>query len=117
MKSLVPNRMIIKKTLRSKRGESLMEAIVSLLILGILMTTIVSVIRFSMTMTGTSIRDATITQSDMNSLRLEDLGENLSPVLLTITADGYIQIDASHDVELHVENNIVAFYPIGNVGG
>jgi len=106
----------IKKAIRSKRGESLMEAIVSLLILGILMTTIVSVIRFSMVMTGNSIREATTTQNDMNDIRLENLGASSSLVLLTFTANGYNLIEASHDINFHAENNIVAFYPVGNGG-
>ena len=116
MKSLIPDRMTIKKTIQSRKGESLMEAIVSLLILSILMTTIVSVIRFSMVMTGISIREATLTQNDMNNLRLEDLGASLSPVRLTFTSEDYSQIEAFHNIEFHAENNIVAFYPVG-VGG
>ena len=62
----------IKNALRSSRGESIMEAIVSLAILGILMTTLVSIIRFSMVMTSTAMSRATETQDSYNILILED---------------------------------------------
>jgi len=106
---------ITKKTLRSKSGESIMEAIVSLLILGMLMTTIVSIIRFSMAMTGDSIRDATATQIEMNNLKFDDFidtsGESSQGSLILRNVD--LGIDAGHSVVLYTDNGVIAFYPGG----
>ena len=49
-----------------------MEAIVSLLILGILMTTLITIVRFSMTMTGNAINEAEDAQNAFNNLILEN---------------------------------------------
>ena len=92
-----------------------MEAIVSVLILGMLLTTIVSIIRFSMVMTGNSIRESTVAQEIVNSLVLEDLtGLATSSQVLTITsADD--SFSASFSITLYNEDNIVAFYPAGGM--
>ena len=58
----------INKTLRAKNGESIMESIVALMILGILMTTIVSIIRFSMVMTSSALSSSDEAQRDFNNL-------------------------------------------------
>jgi len=49
-----------------------MEAIVSLAILGILMTTLVSIVRFSMVMTSSAMSRATEAQDGYNLLILEN---------------------------------------------
>jgi len=56
-----------KKHLR-KRGETIMEALVSLLILGLLITSLLSIIRFSLVVTGDSLRNAAETQRIFNEL-------------------------------------------------
>jgi len=107
-------RKMMVKIFRSKRGESIMEALVSLLILGILMTTITSVIRFSMVMTGTSIRNAVESQDVINDLMLERLAEydtSTGMIIFTTVDNDSFDIDASHSVTLYSEDNIIAFYP------
>ena len=97
-----------------------MEAIVSLLILGILMTTIVSIIRFSLVMTGISLNEAAVAQTGFNDLIHEDY-PSAPAVPLTFTLDfdnPFINIEASHNVILYNEENTLAFMPdLGSGGG
>ena len=85
-----------------------MEAIVSLLIIGILMTTVISVIRFSMTMTGNSITRAEASQNDFNDIIFENYNDNPSTIL--ISADNIV---ATHNIFVSIDNNgeIIAFRP------
>ena len=77
-----------KKNLRSKRGETIMEAIVSLLILGIFMTTVVSIVRYSLVMTGMALSEATAAQTGFNQLIHEDFGSPPpTSVILTFSLD------------------------------
>ena len=52
-----------------------MEAVVSLLILGILMTTLMTIIRFSMSMTANAINEAEEAQNAFNELIFEEYSE------------------------------------------
>jgi len=110
----------IKKALRSKLGESIMEALVSMMILGILMTTVVSIIRFSMVMTGRSLTDATGTQEAFNELILTTTGVS-DELVFTITeiippsgATGTFSGTAKHNVYVDIvgDLNATAFIPI-----
>jgi len=58
----------ISKKLLSKRGETIMETLVSLLIMGILITSLLSIIRFSLVLTGDSLKNAAESQNDFNAL-------------------------------------------------
>ncbi|MDR2590102.1 MAG: hypothetical protein LBC71_03845 [Oscillospiraceae bacterium] len=72
-----------------------MESIVALVVLGMLMTTVMSIIAFSLTMTARSIRNSTHTQAEFNELFL---GEGFDPAdsfTLTISTSDF---DVSHDV-------------------
>ena len=86
-----------------------MEALVSLLILGILLTTIVSIIRFSMIMTGNSINDAAAAQDLVNELMIEEYPSS-NTGLLTLSIPG-IMITAEHNVLYYSEDGITAFRP------
>jgi len=107
----------VKKIIRSKSGESIMEALVSLLILGILMTTIVSIIRFSMVMTGSSISEARDMQDRMNAVIHEDYAMfgDVVQSTITITSVGTtpFSINVAQDVDIYSsdEDVIVAFKP------
>lgn len=98
------------KALRSKRGESLMEAVASMLILSILLTTIVSIIRFSLAMTGESLADAEKSQDEFNELVLNK-SDSSSEANLTFSSD--YPINATHSIDLHTDKdgNIIAFFP------
>ena len=122
MKQLNRNLKVIKRILnerlRSKRGESIMEALVSLLILGILMTTIVSIIRFSMVVTGDSVRRATIAQTEINRLMFDiyDIDPDINPGgneaqgALTFS-NSELGVETMHDVVFYTNEGIIAFRP------
>jgi len=59
---------IIFKILRFKKGETIMETLVSLLIMGLLITALLSIIRFSMVITGDALRNAGQAQGSVNTL-------------------------------------------------
>ena len=110
--------MKVKKPLLSKRGESIMEAIVSLLILSILMTTLVSILRFSMAMTTSAISDASEAQIEFNALKINPAGTPVPPLIFTAdlnhpdVLEPPIKINAEHLVSLNIDvPNTVAFNP------
>jgi len=90
-----------------------MEAIVSLLILGILMTTIVAIIRFSMVMTGNFLREATQEQEDFNALLLGDYTGSPSEISFN-SADPDVNVSVTFDIEYYSDDeieNVIAFKP------
>jgi len=102
----------IKKIFRSKRGFTIMETIVSLLILSILLTTIFTIIRFSTSLTSDSIIRAKESQDRFNALVLEDYDELPESALSTITfTSDDAEIEASHDVIVYDVDGVVAFAP------
>jgi hypothetical protein len=110
---------LIKKTksiLFQKNGESIMEAVVSMLILSMLLTTIVSIIRFSMVMTGNSISSALHEQEYFNDL-VQDNYENSEQVeIIILSVDGELPdgvINAKHDIEFNTSGDI-AFFPFND---
>jgi len=103
----------LKNVLQSKRGFTIMESVISLLILGILLTTIVTVIRFSTSLTSASIIAANEAQNRFNTLILENYDEYPSSLIATVTftADD-VDIEASFDVVVYDEDGTIAFVPI-----
>ena len=91
-----------------------MEALVSVLILGILLATVISIIRFSLTTTGNTIRDAAEAQTKINGLMFDQYPAETSGVLTFRSSDG--AIDAEHDAVFYSDNGIIAFYPAGSGG-
>ena len=92
-----------------------MEALVSVLILGMLMATIVSVIRFSMVMTGNTLMDAATAQNEINNLKFDDYASNpgeFSSGELTLSNSVW-NINAGQTIEFYSDNGIIAFYPEG----
>ena len=107
----------IKKILRSKSGETIMEAIASMLILTILLTTIASMIRFSLNLTSITSEKADMEQEEvMNYLLLDDFGGVSNPTavittaVITLKADGISAVN--HTVDFYTdENGTIAFIP------
>jgi len=58
----------ITKKLLSKKGETIIETLVSLLIMGLLITSLLSIIRFAMVLTSDSLIKAAISQNRFNDL-------------------------------------------------
>jgi len=118
MKSLI---LKINKQLRSTQGETLVEAIVSILLLAILLTTIAAMINTSMRMTSNSMQEARLVQQ--GALNPAFLGETSSANIIELTITPLtlpININAKHDVQMfdstapEVPQNILAFYPVLN---
>ena len=91
-----------------------MEAVVSLLILGILLTTIVSIIQFSLVMTGNTLGTAESDQNGFNLL-VEDVYTS-TPVEISFYTDSDHDLDATHLIILHNEDGTVAFRPAQDEG-
>ena len=85
-----------------------MEALASLLILGILMTTITAVIQFSLVMTSTSIGRANASQELINELKTTDYPGGQRVISFSNTA---ISINAAHNIIYHTNDGITAFRP------
>ena len=86
-----------------------MEAVVSLLILGILLTTIVAIIQFSMVMTGNTLGTAEADQNSFNLL-VQD-GYDSSQAALVFTTNSDYDLNSGHSVFVHNEDGTVAFRP------
>ena len=124
MKLLANNKITskISKILRSKRGETLMEGIVSVLILGMLMAAVVSIIQFSLRTTGDAILESTEAQRAVNRVINDYFEDEYEVAELTFGLefnfyDGAMERTISFDVtqDVHVntgKDNIMAFYPI-----
>jgi len=91
-----------------------MEALVSVLILGMLLGTIVSIIRFSLAMTGTTLREATVAQTEINDLILDKYPSPSSGTLKFTSTNA--AIEAEHGIVFYSENGVTAFYPGGSGG-
>jgi len=100
--------------LRSEKGVSMMEVVVSILIFGILLTTAVTIIRFSLVITGDAINRATVAQDMVNDLMVSD----------DLPSDGVIYFSfncyatgvpvsrvSSHDVEYSDADGFLVFRP------
>ena len=120
MKSLILLiRSIINRSLFQKRGETLVEGIISILLLAILMTTVTVMIQTSLRQTANSMEDAELLQNlTFNPAVLDDhpnLPEGIIRFVLIIDKDDAmddITIEAQHDIRIY-ENirSIVSFYP------
>jgi len=102
----------VKGILRSKRGFTIMEAIISLLLLAILLTTIVSIIRFSTSMTAASIINAETVQDRFNALILEDFdGYTTGETTVTFSSTDIPDVTATHSIVLYEEDGVIVFTP------
>lgn len=101
----------IKKRIRSKKGETLIESLASVLVLTVLSLGVAASIQVALKITGDSLEKAEITQGEVNSVVSGASGEPGS----TITFTG-AEITASHKVSLYNDGGIIAFYPEGAGG-
>jgi hypothetical protein len=106
----------IKKTLRSNSGETIIEAIASLLILTILFTTVTSIIQTSLRWTGDALRDAEIMQNYLNDIAIENFPSVIDghiTFVLDLTSSNAPPISSApitHPIELY-PNGTIAFRP------
>jgi len=105
----------IRKTFRSKKGETIMECIASLLILAILMVAVTTIIQASLRMTETSTVRAMERQAIANNMIMDVSAGGGIPITFTTTAGSAPEaaegINASHLVTVHNEDGIIAFTP------
>ena len=111
----------IKKRLRSNRGETLVEAIISILLLAILMTTVTLMIQTSLRLTANSMQDAERIQNEtfnpaiFNNHGDDDLSDGTITFLYSYRPVGALDPiygNAKHDIQIFEDlNNIVSLYP------
>jgi hypothetical protein len=104
------HRLPVLKILRCKRGESIMEAVVSMLILGMLMTTVVSIIRFSLFLTGNTLDNASRAQERFNALIHETYDGTVVTLTFATGSSSPFDISAEHEVTQSVDEE-AAFKP------
>ena len=113
----------IKKPFKSSKGESMMEVLVSLLMLGILLTSVVTIVSFSMGLTTQALTNATATQDAFNRIRTlayaGDDSTTTSVLAFTITGtdSSYLTPGISPNHSIRVASaipnvpNTIAFMP------
>jgi len=115
MKFLNRKAMKLNKNLRDRRGETIMEAIVSLMILGILLTTLMTIVRFSMAITENAIEEAADAQVVYNVLiNTEFSGTGGTITFTPVTSPGapVFTINPSHAITISTADpDIIAFRP------
>ena len=90
---------MIGKNLLSKRGETIMETIVSLVIMGLLITSLLAIIRFSLVLTGDALSNASVSQSGFNDL-IHNVNYSGDPTTLTFTIHTLVPSDTSTAIQV-----------------
>jgi len=117
MKSLIQS---IKKTLCKKRGETLVEAIISILLLAILMTTVTVMIQTSLRLTANSMTEAEGIQNLTFNPAILDTFPDLPEGIITFEKlntglsliQDIIDIEADHNIRIYEDiGHILSFYP------
>ena len=102
----------INNALRSKKGETLVEAIVSILLLTILLGTITAMIHTSLRLTANTMQEADGMQNDVFNPAIFDTQPNLSPGSLSFGTLSTTLIDTQHDIYIFDNTgDMVSFYP------
>lgn len=112
----------LSNKLLSKRGETIMETLVSLLIMGLLITSLLSIIRFSMVLTGDSLSNATASQEIFNAMTHGDgdsYATGTTELVFTLTSPLLnSDITATQGVHMSIEPEVpAAFIPNVPAGG
>ena len=112
MKSLIQVIQSTKKRLRSKRGETLVEAIVSILLLAILLGTVTAMIQVSLNLTARALEDSTGLQTNTFNPAIFGTHEDFEPGVISFdTVTGLIETE--HEIEVfEIAEEIVSFIPI-----
>jgi len=118
---MIQSKTFLNKILRSKRGESIMEVLVAMMVFTISLTALTLIIRFSLNMTMRQILDAASLQNRVNNsivdVYLNDAdtpAPNGVPSTLIFTqtnADGEAPVTSTHPVMFTDFRDITAFYP------
>lgn len=98
-----------KKIIRSNKGETLVESIVSLLVLSILLFAVTTMIQTALRITSASTQTAKGIQDTLNIVIRSEYSDSV-PDQITFTASGF-GISATHDIILNKDGGIIAFAP------
>lgn len=99
----------IKRIIRSNKGETIVESIVSLLILSILLLAVTTIIQTALRMTSVSIQNAKETQDLFNIVAKAEYSDS-EPAEITFSASD-INISATHHIIFNKDDGIIAFSP------
>lgn len=114
------------KILRSNKGETIMESIISLLMFAVLIIGVTEMITAALKITGNSIENAGAVQENVNAMVLEDISLAYDPEAgtnpITLESDsitfewssGGIDTGVTHNVDVFIDDRrITAFIPHG----
>ncbi len=96
----------IERKIRSKKGETLIESLVSILILTLLSLAVAVAVQSALNITGDSLKRAQETQDKVNAVI-----HAASGTAGTITFEDSNGITAHHTVTIYNTDGITAFYP------
>ena len=100
----------IKKNITDSKGETLMESIISLLILSVLLVAVATMIQAALGLTNSLTQRANSTQEDtINPVILTDYSNSITNSIIFFAEDG--SISAAHDVLVFNEDGLVGFSP------
>ena len=90
-----------------------MEAIISILLLAILMTTVTLMIQTSLRMTANSMREAEEIQNlTFNPAILDTHPDLPAGIIIFEMRNDYIDVEAQHDIRIYEDiEHIISFYP------
>lgn len=108
MKTLIQR---IKKTIRSNKGETIMEGIVSLLVLSILLLVVTTMIQTALRMTSVSIQNAKESQDVFNDVALSEYSDSESAEITFSFSFSGTSMSAAHDIIVNKDGGIIAFAP------
>jgi len=101
----------VNNRLRSKRGETLVEAIISILLLAILLGTVTAMIQVSLTLTARSMEEARELQNNTFNPAIFGIHDDYLPGVVSFEAITTM-IESEHDILVfEITEDIVSFIP------
>jgi len=103
----------VKKRLHSKSGETLVEAIISILLLAILLGTVTAMIHVSLNLTARALEEATELQNDTFNPAIFGTHDDYEQGEITfVTPATSTNIATNHDIYVfEIADDIVSFIP------
>ena len=115
-----------RSILRSGKGETLMESLISLLAFGVLVVAVTAMVHTALAITGVSVRNAQAMQQDINRVIRADYGGAPVTIAFSYEIDGVVY-EAEHNVIIYTgyevedeygvttyvsDDRIIAFAPV-----
>lgn len=99
----------INKIICLNKGETLVESVVSLLVLSLLLLVVTATIQTALRMTSVSLQKVKETQDVLNAVARSEYSES-ELAEITFSASG-LGISAKHNIVLNKDGGIIAFAP------